>query len=69
MNDLPVFVDPTDLRALVRSLRHRARILEQGVSCAGCPVGGVPFAFREAAADLEKLSRGEVVMGLEHFRD
>jgi len=65
---LPTFVDPVDLRALVRSLRHRARILEQGVSCEGCPLGGVPYAFREAAADLEKLARGETPMGLEHFR-
>lgn len=65
---LPIFVDPSDLTALVRSLRHRARTLEQGVSCAGCPLGGVPYAMREVAADIEKMARGQKVEGLENFR-
>lgn len=69
MNEpLPVFVDPADLRALVRSLRHRAQFIEQASSCAGCPLGGVPYALREAAADVEKLTKGEPVEGLDFFK-
>lgn len=51
-----VVIDPAAVRALVHQWRNTARLVEQsGVCGKDCPMGGVPQAMRECAADAEKL--------------